>query len=185
MPSQPQTGANRSKQTEGRATHVPPVALQVPGGHSQNSLAWQSARAIGPIGPVGVDVVFIYDTVSKLRGASTGLYGMTTDYVLPAKKGDRCTVITRFGKERTARGWIVRVIQTAAARDQILGPCAYYGAFGTPELGPSELVLPYHGLDGVERRTHVRFGIPPTRLDVVNPEPLRVGPQSPRWSAST
>jgi len=46
VPSHPQTGATRAKQAEGRGTHVPPVLLQVPGGHSQNSPAPQSVSPL-------------------------------------------------------------------------------------------------------------------------------------------
>jgi len=46
LPSHPQTGATRSKQTAGRARHAPPVRLQVPGRQSQNSFTWQSASLL-------------------------------------------------------------------------------------------------------------------------------------------
>jgi glycogen debranching enzyme len=51
-----------------------------------------------------------------------------------------------------------------------------HGTIGTPVLHGDELLLPYVGLDGVERCTCIRFGEPPTRLEVVTPEPVLAGP---------
>jgi len=47
-----------------------------------------------------------------------------------------------------------------------------HGAIATPLLCDRELWLSYRGLDGVERRTLVRFDPPPTRLEVVPAEPV-------------
>jgi glycogen debranching enzyme len=77
----------------------------------------------------------------------------------------RATVRLRFGSDFRdmfdVRGY--------APRDK-------HGAIGSPVLETSEVILPYHGLDGVERRTHVHFEVVPTELQVVNAEARLAGP---------
>ena len=51
-----------------------------------------------------------------------------------------------------------------------------HGQIGVPALHGDELLLPYVGLDGVERCTRIRFGQPPARLEIVAPEPHLAGP---------
>jgi hypothetical protein len=45
-----------------------------------------------------------------------------------------------------------------------------HGTIAAPLLSKSELWLAYHGLDGVERRTQVRFEPTPTRLEELTPD---------------
>jgi glycogen debranching enzyme len=51
-----------------------------------------------------------------------------------------------------------------------------HGELGTPILDDAGLLLPYRGLDGVERCTRVLFDLRPTRLEIVNAEPHVTGP---------
>src|SRR5579883_3475997 len=51
-----------------------------------------------------------------------------------------------------------------------------HGTFGTPTLHGDELLLPYVGLDGVERCTRIRFGQPPIGLEIVEPDAQLAGP---------
>jgi glycogen debranching enzyme len=51
-----------------------------------------------------------------------------------------------------------------------------HGTIGMPALLGDELVLPYVGLDGVERCTRIRFGVPPAHLEIVAPDAALAGP---------
>jgi glycogen debranching enzyme len=51
-----------------------------------------------------------------------------------------------------------------------------HGVIGTPVFDGADLTLPYVGLDGVERCTRIHFGQTPTRLEIVNPDPIGAGP---------
>jgi glycogen debranching enzyme len=51
-----------------------------------------------------------------------------------------------------------------------------HGAIGAPALQGDELLLPYVGLDGVERCTRIRFGTPPDHLEIVAPDATLAGP---------
>ncbi len=51
-----------------------------------------------------------------------------------------------------------------------------HGTIGEPTLRGDELVLPYVGLDGVERCTRIHFGQAPARLEIVAPDAQLAGP---------
>jgi glycogen debranching enzyme len=52
-----------------------------------------------------------------------------------------------------------------------------HGTIGEPALYGDELLLPYVGLDGVERCTRIRFGQPPAALETAAPDVQLAGPQ--------
>lgn len=98
-----------------------------------DSLGWRAVRHVREAGQMGIDVVFLYDTVKSVRGAPVNRrYDTHVDYVLPRRADERCVAIAQVGKGATTRGQIVGVFQTDAAAVQLVGPCAYYRAFGIP-----------------------------------------------------
>ena len=97
-----------------------------------DSLAVRASRAVRDSGQMGIDIVFLYDTIATLRGAPVHPNGVVTDYVLPRRADDRCPVIARFGNDPTPQLLVARVFRAAVAAEQLLGPCAYYRAFGVP-----------------------------------------------------
>jgi hypothetical protein len=99
---------------------------------SLDSLAARSTRQLGARPRVGVDVFFAYDTAQHLRGASTATYGLTLAYVLPSRAGERCSVIMPFPTYPKLRRLVVGFFGTEVFSHQLLGPCAYYAAFGMP-----------------------------------------------------
>ena len=87
-------------------------------------------QTIGGQPRVGVDIAFVYDTLTRYYGLPFYQYGMKTDLIAPSKPGDRCTVILRIAKDKLSaqRSSLWRV--TAPRRT--LGLCAYYAGFGIP-----------------------------------------------------
>jgi hypothetical protein len=99
---------------------------------SLDSLAARSTKQLGAQPRGGVDVFFAYDTAQHLRGASTARYGLTLAYVLPSRAGERCSVIMPFPTYPKLRRLVVGFFGTEVFSHQLLGPCAYYAAFGMP-----------------------------------------------------
>lgn len=97
-----------------------------------DSLAWRAVSAVRDSGQFGIDIVFLYDTLSSFHDVGVRRSGVTMDYVLPQRTGDRCTVIVRLGNDAAIRKQISGIYRTEAAAEQLLGPCAYYRAFGKP-----------------------------------------------------
>jgi hypothetical protein len=99
---------------------------------SLDLLAQRSTRDIGAKPRVSVDVFFAYDTAQTIRGASTSRWGLTLVYVLPSRASERCSVIMPFPKYPKLRRLVVGFFRTEIFAHQLLGPCAYYAAFGMP-----------------------------------------------------
>jgi hypothetical protein len=99
---------------------------------SLDSLAARSTKQLGAQPRGGVDVFFAYDTAQHLRGVSTATYGLALAYVLPSRAGERCSVIMPFPKYPRLRRLVVGFFGTEMFSHQLLGPCAYYAAFGMP-----------------------------------------------------
>ena len=97
-----------------------------------DSLASRAVRAVRDSGRMGIDIVFLYDTVTTVRGVAVRRFGPYTDYVLPSRADDRCTVLVHVGNDPTIRVQLARIIRSEEAAEQLLGPCAYYRAFGMP-----------------------------------------------------
>ena len=86
---------------------------------------------------VPVDLVFVLDTVSQIRGpinrVSRGSYYglLRADYVLPGSgTAERCVAIVRMKLLSNPR-WYGEVLR-GPARGKLLGPCAFYETFGHP-----------------------------------------------------
>jgi hypothetical protein len=98
-----------------------------------NSLGDRALAAIGTPRGNGVDVAFVYDTARKIRGAVLDRWSATADYILPALADGRCTVILRvpaIGRDKASDQRTMYHSVNAPLR--LLGPCAYYAAFGMP-----------------------------------------------------
>ena len=104
-----------------------PVAARAP----LESLASLALRNVKDAGVMGLDVFALYDTV-RLSGTATMAYAGTIDYVLPRTASERCAVLFRFGKEPTVASMIRSIFNSEQSVQQLLGPCAYYRAFGMP-----------------------------------------------------
>lgn len=87
-----------------------------------------------PVTPeVPVDLVLLVDTATRIRGvplaAQHGL--LRTDYALPTVgTNDRCVVLTRTKELAAGRRYSDAFGDLALSK--LLGPCAYYEAFGHP-----------------------------------------------------
>ena len=78
------------------------------------------------------DIAFVIDTQRTLGGSQRRGYGgaMGTVYLLPqASTSGRCVVIARV------RPWGANEFRSEATRERLLGPCAFYEAFGRPGPG--------------------------------------------------
>ena len=96
------------------------------------SLARRAARTVRDSAGTGTDIVFVYDTLSQLRGAALRHLGTMVEYRLPRTRADRCVALVRVGASATTTRQLLGVLSTTAAAEQLLGPCAYYQAFGLP-----------------------------------------------------
>jgi len=98
-----------------------------------DSAAWRALRPVRDSGHVGIDILFVYDTVKSVRGATVRrYYSARADYVIPRDAGDRCLVIVHIpqwpGTNRPASAaW-----RSEGAAERLAGPCLYYRAFGLP-----------------------------------------------------
>jgi hypothetical protein len=95
-------------------------------------LADRAIRLAPDSNGTGTDIVFLYDTLSTMRGASVRRGGTSTDYVLPRAAGERCTVLVHVEQEGDTPRNRAGTFATESAARQLLGPCAYYRAFGIP-----------------------------------------------------
>lgn len=96
-----------------------------------DSLAVRATAGVRSAGAIGIDIVFVYDTLSMLHGTPTYRSGISTSYVLPKSPTDRCTVLTQVAASQRADG-LVATLSIPASVQQLLGPCAFYRAFGMP-----------------------------------------------------
>lgn len=98
-----------------------------------DSLAWRAVRPVRDNGLIGIDIVFLYDTVRTVRGASVSRwYGTHADYVLPRGAGDRCVVIVHVPQPLDQRHRPAAIWRGEAGAERVAGPCAFYRAFGVP-----------------------------------------------------
>ncbi|HEX7939918.1 MAG TPA: hypothetical protein VF483_13100 [Gemmatimonadaceae bacterium] len=95
-----------------------------------------SARAKPPVKPI--DIAFVWDTMSRIRGRPLNRWAFSVTHALPAVPGGRCLAVGRvqrdaswFGDQRYWAGYLT----SPQSADRLLGPCAYYETFGAP--GPS------------------------------------------------
>jgi hypothetical protein len=93
--------------------------------------ALQRAREKTGAAPrIGVDVVTINDTLT-ISGVRPWWSYHAPFYILPSRATDRCIVVLPAGKGLSP--WaLARTLNSEDARMQILGPCAFYAAFGLP-----------------------------------------------------
>ena len=77
----------------------------------------------------GVDVFVINDVSQSVRGVSRTMSYTDVRYEMPSTPGVRCRVYVRTG---TNRAYIRRVLMYENTPQQLLGPCAYFAAFGEP-----------------------------------------------------
>ncbi len=94
-----------------------------------DSAVAQSRVKIGERPLIPVDVVTLVDTTS-VNSYRAWASSLTPFYILPSRPTDRCVVVIPIGYENAYQ--YVRTMYTEDARRQILGPCAYYAAFGLP-----------------------------------------------------
>jgi hypothetical protein len=97
-----------------------------------DTLVSLATRDVRDSGRIGLDVFVVYDTVTRIRGSWAEIYLPVIDYVLPRTANDRCAVILRIGRNPKIDWTIAKVLRTEQAQQQLLGPCAYYRAFGMP-----------------------------------------------------
>ena len=98
-----------------------------------DSLGWRSVRSVREAGLIGIDIVFLYDTVRAVRGAPISRwYGTRTDYVLPRSADDRCVVIVHVPQPLDKRHMPAAIWRGEAGAQRVAGPCAFYRAFGMP-----------------------------------------------------
>lgn len=84
---------------------------------------------IGPSPVMGVDVVAIVDS-ARINGTSVWPSGVGQVFILPERAGDRCVVVLTMGSGSSF--FHHRTLASEDARQNILGPCAFYAAFGMP-----------------------------------------------------
>jgi hypothetical protein len=82
-------------------------------------------------GSSGIDVFAVSDQVAAVRGVGRyPLSGIEVRYEMPAAPGQRRRVYMRTGTPRP--GEIERTMRSQSAAEQLLGPCAFFAAFGEP-----------------------------------------------------
>src|ERR1051325_1672912 len=96
-------------------------------------LAANGKLNMGEATRTGVDVAFIWDTLSYLRGVGLrNWWRASAAYAPPKKAGDRCLVLVSLSRNDLVRGQPRYQLQSEASARSLLGPCAFYGAFGQP-----------------------------------------------------
>ncbi len=98
-----------------------------------DSAGWRALAPVRDSGHVGVDIVFLYDTVKMVRGSTVRRwYGARPDYVLPRNTSERCRVIVHIPPFAQSPRSPLTVWRGAEAAERVAGPCLYYRAFGMP-----------------------------------------------------
>jgi hypothetical protein len=88
----------------------------------------QGHAAVFRVGPAtnGIDVMFVVDDPGLVRGVQVNDgYSHTT--LFPNRAGDRCVVLARL-----AQGRNITWLSSREFASRVVGPCAYYEAYGTP-----------------------------------------------------
>ena len=78
---------------------------------------------------VGIDVNFVVDSVQMIDGIQRRGYSgaLSVNYVLPRRGStERCIVLARV------KPWGLNEFSSEASSDRLLGPCAFYEAYGAP-----------------------------------------------------
>jgi hypothetical protein len=81
---------------------------------------------------VGIDINFVVDSVQMIDGIQRrGYHGaLSVNYLLPRRgSADRCIVVARI------KPWGLNEFASEASSHRLLGPCAFYEAYGAP--GPA------------------------------------------------
>lgn len=98
-----------------------------------DSAGWRALAPVRDSGHVGVDIVFLYDTVKTVRGSTVRRwYGSRSEYVLPRNISERCRVIVHVPAFAQSMRSPLPAWRSAEAPERIAGPCLYYRAFGMP-----------------------------------------------------
>lgn len=98
-----------------------------------DSLAWHSVRPVRDAGLMGIDIVFLYDTVKSVRGGQVSKwYGARADYVLPLRADDRCMVMVHVQHALDTRHRPFARWRSDGTAERLVGPCAFYRVFGMP-----------------------------------------------------
>lgn len=109
------------------------AAFSVESQRALDSAAWRAVDPHRATGAMGIDVVFVFDTLTRVRGAELRKdFGTRVDYVLPRHADDRCAVIAHVERGDESGRAISRGLMNDVAREQLVGPCAYLRAFGMP-----------------------------------------------------
>jgi hypothetical protein len=91
----------------------------------------RTREAVAPI-----DIAFVSDTASSVRGRPIVQSRFQVTHVLPPASGGRCLAIGRFRQAAewygTGGSWWRSYVTSAEMADRLLGPCAFYEAFGAP-----------------------------------------------------
>ncbi len=83
----------------------------------------------------GVVIDFVVDSVERVRDVPVVRGGITADYVVPRSAGDPCIILAHIGRGSLARNQRGALTASDAPAMRIMGPCAYYRAFGLPGAG--------------------------------------------------
>lgn len=98
-----------------------------------DSAGWRALAPARDSGHVGVDIVFLYDTVRTVRGSTVRRwYGSRSEYVLPNNTSERCRVIVHVPALAQSMRSPLVAWRSAEAAERVAGPCLYYRAFGMP-----------------------------------------------------
>jgi hypothetical protein len=79
---------------------------------------------------VGIDVAVVSDTGQAAFQRSRPPGGLRLAQLLPSAPGERCVTVVMLG--RNSGLWTAREMAADATKEQILGACRYYAAFGLP-----------------------------------------------------
>lgn len=98
-----------------------------------DSVGWRAVSGVRDTGVVGMDVMFLLDTVKRVRGAEMrSFWGTHVNYVLPRSTDDRCTAIAHVEGGYATPYSIAVALPTESSLGRLTGPCAYFRAFGMP-----------------------------------------------------
>jgi len=87
-----------------------------------------AGEALGTAPKPGIAVVMLLDTAQREAGLQRQRFvgSFSLEYLLPASAGDRCVVVARLAGSGN------RDLPREALAHRLLGPCAFYQAFGMP-----------------------------------------------------
>ena len=97
-------------------------------------LVRRSTKNVANAGVIPIDIAFVYDTAKTVAGMGVFRDRTSINYLLPMAPVDRCTVLYRVGhseNKETNRTNVV-AMRSEISAERLLGPCAFYRAFGMP-----------------------------------------------------